>query len=273
MKRQEKSALNRLRATLSELKGGMVVCFSGGVDSGLLLGVAYELFGDLVIALTTISASLSERERKKAREFARSLGVKHIEIESCELENPNYAENPTDRCFYCKEELFEIARRVALREGVQHVVVGTNTSDLKGHRPSLKAAKERNIIAPLVLARMDKKEVRSVANALHLNIWDKPSLACLASRIPYGTPVTSARLAQVEAIEETLLAMGFRVFRARHHENTVRIELNQSEMLYMLEQGNRSAVLETCYAQGFKYVTLDLAGYRQGSMNKTPDPV
>jgi uncharacterized protein len=259
--------IETLKSALVKL-GDVVVGFSGGVDSAFLLKVAHDALGERCVALTAVSPSLPAAERVDAQKLAEKMGVRHVLRESDEIHNPAYKANPKNRCYFCKMALFDIAETLVAHEGVGHMVIGTNLTDLKGHLPGLDAAKERGVLCPLVDAGFTKADVREASRRMGLEVWDKPAFACLSSRFPYGTPITEAKLNKVETCEDVLRDLGFRVFRVRYHDDMVRIEFGESELFRAFEEGIRGPILERCKAVGFKYVAIDLQGYRRGSMNE-----
>jgi uncharacterized protein len=254
---------DRLRAL-----GSLVVCYSGGVDSAFVLLVAHRVLGDRAVGVTAVSPSLAPSEKELAVRVAKEIGARHALVETHELDNPSYAANPSNRCYYCKTELYEVAERWARAHGFAHIANGTNTDDLGDYRPGLEAAKEARVVSPLVEAGMSKADVRRHAKALGLGVWDKPASACLSSRLPYGTSVTRERLAQIGGLEEELRALGFRQLRVRWHEAVARIELAQDELGRAFEPGLRDRMVAAGKRHGFTYVTLDLQGYRTGSHNE-----
>lgn len=262
-----KAKEERLRARLGELDG-LIVGFSGGVDSAYLVKMAQEVLGDRCIALTAVSPSLPTRERDEAAALAAKMGVRHVLRESSEIHNPAYRANPTNRCYFCKSALYELANMLKEETGFTHVAIGTNCDDLKGHRPGMKAAEENGALHPLVEAGFTKQDVRDASRSLDLPTWDKQEFACLSSRFPYGTSITVKKLAKVEKCEDVLRDLQFKVFRVRFHGELVRIELGQDELLRAFDPEIRPVILERCKAAGFKYVSLDLQGYRRGSMNE-----
>jgi pyridinium-3,5-biscarboxylic acid mononucleotide sulfurtransferase len=256
---------------LREVIGGYrsaLVCFSGGVDSALLLRVTHDVLGERCTALTTVSVTMAQSERQAARDLAALIGAKIDIVDSHELERPGFAENPTNRCYHCKAELLEIARPRADALGLAEVLLGTNLDDLGDHRPGLAAADERGARHPLVDAGFSKPEVRALSRELGLPTWDKPQLACLSSRFPYGTEITPERLQRVDAFEDGLRALGFRQLRVRYHGDVARLEIDLPDMPRALEPATREAIVALGRAQGFTFVALDLAGFSSGSLNK-----
>jgi uncharacterized protein len=248
--------------------GSALVCFSGGVDSTLLLRAAHDALGDRCLALTAVSITMAASERRSATELAADIGARLEVVESHELERPGFAENPTNRCYHCKAELLDIARPRAAALGLAEVLLGTNLDDLGDHRPGLAAADERGARHPLVEAGLTKPEVRELSRALGLSTWNKPQLACLSSRFPYGTEITPERLHQVDAFEDGLRALGFRQLRVRYHGEIARLELEPPDMPRALEPEVRDAIVSLGRAQGFTFVALDLAGFASGSLNR-----
>ncbi len=259
--------LARLRALLAELPSA-VVAFSGGVDSTFLLRVAHEVLGERCLALTTLSATTPEHDRIEARALAASLGVPHVCIDTDELAIPGYAANPIDRCYFCKDNLFTICADEAERRGIGVVLDGANADDLRDHRPGLRAAEERGVRHPLVEAGLTKADIRAASRALGLPTWDRPASPCLSSRFPYGTAITEERLAQVDAAEAFLRALGFRELRVRFHERVARLEVPPDAMPRLLLPDVRGAVVAELKRLGFAFVALDLQGFRSGSLNE-----
>ena len=264
-------SLDAKHARLRELVAGYgsaLVCFSGGVDSTLLLRVAHDVLGDRCLGLTTISVTMAASERRAAVDLAAGIGARLEVVESHELEREGFAANPTDRCYHCKAELLEIARPRADALGLAEVLLGTTLDDLGDHRPGLRAADERGARQPLVDAGFTKADVRALSRALELPTWDKPQLACLSSRFPYGTEITPERLRRVDAFEDGLRALGFRQLRVRYHGDVARLELDVADMPRALEPRAREAIVTLGRAQGFTFVALDLAGVASGSRHQ-----
>jgi pyridinium-3,5-biscarboxylic acid mononucleotide sulfurtransferase len=248
--------------------GGVVVAFSGGVDSTFLLKVAHMVLNEQAIALTTSSPTAPPGELEAAEKLAKLVGCPHMVISSHELDNSSFAQNPVNRCYFCKDELYRICRLQADRLGIDTVVDGTNLDDLKDHRPGLKAAKEWRIRHPLVEARMTKEEIRKYSRQLELPSWDKPAIACLSSRFPYGVEINVERLEKIAACEHFLQELRFREFRVRYHGDLVRIELAQEEIGRLFDAATRETIVQRFKEIGFTFVSVDLQGYRTGSMNE-----
>jgi uncharacterized protein len=246
----------------------LLVAFSGGVDSTFLLKVAQQTLGERAVALTAASPTAPPGELEAAADLAHLIGCRHIVIDSHELDNPAFTENPVNRCFFCKDELYRICRAEAEKLGFSTIADGTNLDDLKDHRPGLKAAKEQRIRHPLVEAGMTKDDIRRLSRDFGLPTWDKPAVACLSSRFPYGIEINVERLGKIAACEQTLKDLGFREFRVRYHEEIVRIEAAAAEIDRLLDRDTRAAIVRRFKEIGFTYVSLDLEGYRTGSMNE-----
>jgi len=257
------SRYEALQESLRDM-GRALVAFSGGVDSTFLLAVAVECLGGNVLAVTGLSPSVPAAERKEAADLARRLGARHQFIETTELARPGYVANAPDRCYFCKVELFERLGNLARTEGCAWVLDGANLDDLGDVRPGREAARQYGVRSPLVEARLTKADIRRLSQAMGLPTWEKPAMACLASRIPHGIPVTMDRLGQVERAEVALRALGFRHVRVRHHEAIARIELPPEERGRLLDPALAAGVVEQIKAAGYLYVVLDLEGYRPG---------
>ena len=265
VRRASEGKLRQMKASLSGLRGA-VVAFSAGVDSTFVLAVAREVLGDGALALTAHSPSVPQAEREEARALARRLGARHVEVTSHELDDPRYAANGTDRCFWCKSELYRLCEEAARRHDLPAILDGFNADDRRDHRPGHRAAEERAVRSPLAEAGLTKDEVRAWSEAYGLPTWDKPQMACLASRLPYGTAVTSERLAQVEQAEAALRALGLRSFRVRFHGDIGRVEVAGEEM--ELAFARRAELAQAVRGAGFKMAVLDLEPFRSGRMNE-----
>jgi pyridinium-3,5-biscarboxylic acid mononucleotide sulfurtransferase len=245
---------------------GALVAFSGGVDSTFVLAVAREVLGDRAVALTAHSPSVPQAERAEASALAARLGARHLVVESRELDDPRYVANGSDRCYFCKSELYRLCGEAAREQGLGAILDGFNADDRRDHRPGHRAAEERAVRSPLAEAGLTKAEVRAWSEAYGLPTWDKPQMACLASRLPYGTPVTVERLGQVERAEERLRALGLRQLRVRHHGDIGRIEVAAEEMERAFAR--RAEVVAAVRDAGFKVAVLDLEPFRSGRMNE-----
>jgi pyridinium-3,5-biscarboxylic acid mononucleotide sulfurtransferase len=256
-----------LKALLHDMQSA-VLAYSGGVDSSLLLRAASEVMGSHLIAVTAVSETYPAGELTAAEEFARSQGVMHRVLHTEELDSESFVRNTPDRCYHCKKELFEKLRHMAESEGISTVIEGSNTDDLRDYRPGRKAALEFSVRSPLVEVGISKAEVRELARTLKLAVWDKPSLACLSSRIPYGTRITPEILETIQSAEDQLRVLGFRQVRVRHHGETARIELSRADFGRLLKDEMAAQVTGALKKLGYTYVCLDLEGYRTGSMNE-----
>ncbi len=244
--------------------GRAVVAFSGGVDSSFLLAVAVECLGENALAVTGVSPSLPRAERDEAEALARRLGARHRWIETGEMDRPGYVANAPDRCYHCKADLFGRLQALARAEGYPWVLEGANVDDVGDVRPGRQAAGELGVRSPLLEAGLRKAEIRELSRALGLPTWEKPAMACLASRIPHGIPVTIERLSQVERAEAALHSLGFRAVRVRHHETIARIEVPPDERARLLDPAVGDNVVRMVKATGYQYVVVDLEGYRPG---------
>ncbi len=266
---QAQIKLVRVQEILRPL-GRVAVAYSGGTDSTFLLAVARDILGDAVVALTADSSSMPRAELEDARAVAASLGAQHVILPTAELDDPAYQANTPDRCYFCKSHYLDVLLAHASAQGYPHLVDGANADDVGDYRPGLKAARERGVRSPLQEAGLTKAEIRELARLHGLPNWDKPAAACLASRIPYGTPVTAERLAQIERAEASLHGLGFRQVRVRHHGAVARLELEAADLARAVEQ--RDAIVPALREAGYTYVTLDLDGFRSGSMNLVLKP-
>jgi uncharacterized protein len=262
--------LVRLRATLDELDSALVA-FSGGVDSTFLLRVASDVLGGRCVALTTVSPTTPDDDLAQAKAAAASFGVEHVVVDTNELEIPGYAENPVNRCWFCKDNLFVICTAEAARRGIAAVLDGANLDDLGDHRPGLAAAGQQGVRHPLIEAGFAKADVRAASRDLALSTWDRPASPCLSSRFPYGTRITPERLRQVAEAERAIRGEGVRELRVRWHEGGVaRIEVAADDMPRLVAR--RAVIVAALRAAGFSYVTLDLTGFRSGSLNEVLGP-
>ena len=264
-------ALERKQERLFELlanMGDVLVAYSGGTDSAYLAWAANRVLGAKALAVTADSASIPASHKRDAVEFAAEYGIRHRMVKTGEFDNPEYTRNDSNRCFHCKDELFQRMNEVGEELGVGTIAYGVNVDDTNDFRPGHKAAQKHSVRAPLLEAELAKSEIRELSRVAGLPTWNRPAAACLSSRIPYGTQVTPENLRQVELGEEALARLGFRVFRVRHHGTLARIEIGRDELPKALSVDLADTLVETFREIGYQYVTLDLCGYRQGSLNE-----
>lgn len=257
----------RLKETISEC-GKVVIAFSGGVDSTFLLSVAHEVLGDDVLAVTVVSSFMPAHEKKEAHEIANMIGARHIIVEVDENDIEGFAENPPDRCYICKKFLFSQVLGIAESEGIKIVMDASNADDTGDYRPGMKALRELEVRSPLMEMGLTKDEIRQLSRDRGLPSWDKPAMACLATRVPYGDRITKENLRQIDEAEEFLRSLGFGNCRVRHHGNMARIEVSPKRIERLMKPDQRRQITEHLRGLGFKYITVDMEGYRMGSLNE-----
>lgn len=261
------SRYKELTSSIAGMGSKIVVAFSAGVDSTLLVRATRDAVGaENVIAATGLSDTYPEEEMQEARELAEELGVEHILARTEELTDPRYAQNSHQRCFFCKSELYGRLNSIREERGFDLIIDGTNADDMGDHRPGLRAARDLGVRSPMEEIWMTKSEIRQISNALGLRTWDKPAFACLSSRFPYGTPITVEKLRQVAEAERVLRQLGFRGFRVRHHDSIARIEVSPDDFPAILEHHEK--IVDGIKATGYRFVALDLKGYTSGSLNE-----
>jgi uncharacterized protein len=256
---------NQLKDNLLEMKS-VAIAYSGGADSTFLVKVAYDVLSDNAVAITATSSTYPKRELNQAKQFTKHIGIKHIIVESEETEINNFSNNPTNRCYFCKKELFLKIKKIAYENNLSFVLDGSNVDDEYDFRPGMKALKELDIISPLKEAGFSKDEIKEISFDMHLDTWDKPAFACLASRFPYGIKITKSRLDQIEKAESFLFSLGIKQLRVRYHEDIARIEVLKNDFQTVLD--NSEKITKYFKELGFKYITLDIKGYRTGSLNE-----
>ena len=265
----ESDSLQKQERLFAALRGidSLLVAFSGGADSAYLAWAAHQVLGQRALAVTALSASFSRHDREQAEAFVRSSGVRHQFIETHEFQNPLYVANNADRCYHCKDELFDRMALLAKESNFSAIAYGINADDTRDFRPGQRAAKEHSVLAPLADAGLTKIEIRALAKAAGYPLWDRPAAPCLSSRVEYGRTVTREVLSQVEQAEESLRQLGFRELRVRHHGQLARVELARTELPRALAVDMLDAISAALKKAGFEYVTLDCTGFRSGSMN------
>lgn len=263
------SSLAKIEAITDEMRelDGLVVAFSGGVDSAVVAALAHRSLGAASLAVTAVSETLAGRELEEAKEIAAEIGIRHELVAFSELDDPRFRENTASRCFFCQSMRFDQLGKIALKLDIDVLASGTNFDDIGDHRPGLEAMKERRIYQPLLEHEVTKSEVREIARELGLSIWDKPAAACLSSRIPHGLEVTVDRLRRIELAEDVLADYGFRQFRVRDHDGLARIEIGSDELGRIFDLERMRAIAREVKRAGFRRVTVDMLGYRTGSLN------
>ncbi len=257
--------LEQLKSNLRKMKSA-AIAYSGGVDSTFLINVAHEVLGEKAIAVTATSSTYPQRELEQAKKFAKNIGIKHVIINSEETEIDNFSKNPSNRCYYCKKELFSKIKQIATEEHLNYVLDGSNVDDTTDYRPGMTALEEFGVVSPLKDAGLTKQEIKELSRSMNLDTWDKPAFACLASRFPYGIEITKPRLEQVEKAESYLYSLGIKQFRVRYHNEIARIEVSKNDFQLIIKHSDE--IVKKFKELGFKYITLDIEGYRTGSLNE-----
>ena len=266
----DKKINQKKESLISDLKtlDSLLIAFSGGVDSSFLLVIAHQVIGENVLAATASSATYPYREQIEAIEFVKKRGIRHIIFKSDEVNLPEFASNSPERCYYCKKLLSFELKKIADEQGINHIALASNMDDLGDYRPGMEATREMGIIEPLIKAQLTKEEIRYLSKEMGLPTWDKPAMACLASRIPYGEPVTQEKLKMVEEAENLLIDRGFDQCRVRHFDSIAKIEVHPNELLKIIGKDIREEIVRRYREIGFLYVTIDLEGYVTGSLNR-----
>ncbi|MFP4009958.1 MAG: ATP-dependent sacrificial sulfur transferase LarE [Spirulinaceae cyanobacterium] len=262
--------LQQLRTVFTQMEQALIA-YSGGIDSTLVAKIAYDVLGDRALAVTAVSPSLLPEELEDAQVQAAQIGIRHELVQTQEMDNPNYTSNPVNRCYFCKSELHDTLKPLALERGYPFVIDGVNADDLQDYRPGIQAAKERGAISPLAEAGISKAEVRQLSQQLNLPWWDKPAQPCLSSRFPYGEEITIAKLQRVGRAEVHLRKLGWSNLRVRSEGDTARIELPPAQIKEFVTKTDLESVVEAFQALGFAFVTLDLEGYKSGKLNRVLD--
>ena len=260
-----KFKLEQLKSNLKQMKC-VAIAFSGGVDSTFLTKVAYDVLGENVVAVTASSSIFPKRELEEAKQFAKQIGMSHIITTSEETDIKNFSDNSLNRCYYCKKDLFSKMKKIAIENQIHYMLDGSNADDSLDYRPGMKALKELKIISPLIDVGLTKKEIRELSKNIGLETWDKPAFACLASRIPYGEKITKSKLKHVEKAEDFLSSLQCTQYRVRHHGDTARIEVLPDDFQKIFNHSSK--IVDYFKKLGFSYVTLDLQGYKMGSLNE-----
>lgn len=257
--------LEKLKNNLREMRT-VAIAYSGGADSTFLLKIAHDVLGKDVLALTASSATYPHRELKNAKQFTRSRGIKHVIIYPEEIEIDEFSKNPIDRCYYCKKELCSKIQQLASEKKINHILDGSNAEDETDYRPGAKALEEFDVVSPLKDVGLTKREIKELSREMNLDTWDKPAFACLASRFPYGTKITKSRLKMIEKAEEIIHELGVKQFRVRFHDEIARIEVLKDDFHIVLDHSDN--IVKKFKQLGFKHITLDIQGYRMGSLNE-----